>query len=212
MSSLPWCATSSPASSPASPAERDGDDLARGCDRHRLPVAVGVLLRQRDGADRDLARQHDAAGQAGQSWRRDRGRPDRDARAHHRRAADRQQHRQYRRLGAGHRHFCRLARRGRRALCHHRHDRGGDHLLRGAAQDRRPRHAGSRRPVRRTADEDRGDDAGATSHAGRADRARLKPAVRAAHRRASAAVVADGAAARRRRSHSRRGRVRRPTR
>ena len=68
--------------------------------------------------------------------------PVRDARADDRRAAARQQHRQHRRLGAGHRPVHRLVRRGRRALRHRRDDRAGGDLRRGAAQDHRDQRAG----------------------------------------------------------------------
>src|SRR4051812_21778875 len=69
--------------------------------RRRLPADLGVLLGERDGADRRVARQHAAAVEAGQP-RGGRGQyPVRDARTDDRRAAARQQYRQYRGLGAG---------------------------------------------------------------------------------------------------------------
>ena len=61
---------------------------------------------------------------------------------HDRRAAARQQHRQYRRLGAGDRHLHRLVRRSRRALRHRRDDGDGRDLRRGAAEDHRHQRAG----------------------------------------------------------------------
>ena len=148
-----------------------------------LSIVVACLLvsaffsGERDRADRRLARQHAAAVEAGQSRGRRRLQPVRDARADDRRAAARQQHRQYRRLGAGDRHLHRLVRRSRRALCHRRDDGAGRDLRRGAAEDHRHQCAGPGLAAGRAADEADGVPAGAAAHRDRGHRARADAGV-----------------------------------
>ena len=143
-----------------------------------LSIVIACLLvsaffcGERDRADRRLARQHAAAVEAGQSRRRRRLQPVRDARADDRRAAARQQHRQYRRLGAGDRHLHRMVRRSRRALCHRRDDGDGRDLRRGAAEDHRHQRAGPGVAAGRAPDEADGLSARAAAHHDRGDRAR----------------------------------------
>ena len=140
--------------------------------RHRLSADLGVLFGERDRADRRVARQHAAAVEAGQSRRRRGLQPVCDARADDRRAAARQQHRQYRRLGAGDRHVHRMVRRGRRALCHRRDDGDGGDFRRGAAEDHRHQCAGPGVAAGRAADEADGVSARTAAHGDRGDRSR----------------------------------------
>ena len=98
--------------------------------------------------------------------------PARNARALHRRGADRQQHRQYRRLGLRHERARRDLRAGGRDLRHGDHVGPGDRLRRGAAEDRWP----SPRPRRRRSSSPRPDVVGgvavrAARHRHRAHRA-----------------------------------------
>ena len=94
-----------------------------------------------------------------------------DARADDRRAAARQQHRQYRRLGAGDRHVHGVVRRSRRALRHRRDDGAGRDLRRGVAEDHRHQRAGPGVASGRAPDEADGVCAGAAARRRRGDRA-----------------------------------------
>ena len=147
-----------------------------------------------------VARQHAAAVEAGQSRRRRRLQPVCDARADDRRAAARQQHRQYRRLGAGDRHLHGVVRRGRRALRHRRDDGDGRDLRRGAAEDHRHQRAGPGVAAGRAPDEADGLPAGTAAHRDRGDRPRADAGAGHQDRSQPADPVADRAVARRGRS------------
>ena len=138
--------------------------------------------------------------EAGQPRGRRRQQPVRDARADDRRAAARQQHRQYRRLGAGDRRVHRMVRRGRRALRHRRDDGDGGDLRRSAAQDHRHQRAGPGLAAGGAADEADGLPAGAAAHLDRGDRPRADEPAGHQDRRQPAGAVAERAAARRGRS------------
>ena len=134
--------------------------VGRRRDRGVLPRALGLLLGRRDGLHGGLA-----GPDAGARERRRRPGPDRQpaarhARALHRRDADRQQHRQHRRVGLHDERARRGVRRRGRDLRHGRHVDPRHHLRRGAAEDARDHLAGQglaalraaglghRRPVR----------------------------------------------------------------
>ena len=104
-------------------------------DRDVLPLPLGLLLGRRDGVHRRRR-----APACSRSRRRRRPRPHRqpaarDARALHRRDADRQQHRQHRRLGLRHQRARRDLRRRGRDLRDGRDVGPRHHLRRGAAED-----------------------------------------------------------------------------
>ena len=130
-------------------------DRRGGCD---LPPGIGVLFRQRDCADRVLARRHDAAGEARQP-RRDHRQPIAgNPRAFARSGIARQQRDQYRGVDLGDRPVACALRPRRRDLRHHRDD--GAHLraLRSAAEDRRLQRARSHGACCRAADRADGFD------------------------------------------------------